>query len=401
MHIFYTRYGSCDKISRILIILTIFIFVMGFLSSNLVNKFNTMSYNFVINLILVSLFFLFYTSSFLSIYIYFEFSILPIFLIIIGWGYQTERVRARLALIFYTVSASIPLLIFIIINIFYKDIIFINQFIFKLRLNFRNRLLLLRVILAFLIKLPIFLGHLWLPKAHVEAPVVGSIILAAILLKLGGYGLIRVSSLISRRYLINFLISVSLSGSALIGFLCLNQLDIKVIIAYSSVAHMGLVCGRLLYFSRIRLVGGIILIVAHGFSSSAIFFGGNLLYLRRFSRRVLLRKGILGSSPLISFLWLFTIIRRMAAPPIINLIAEIICISRILRFRLYNIIWIGFSVFLAGAYSIILYSRTQQSNYFRKFIILKLRSFNETLILIGHIFWVLTAVIGINLFCSF
>ena len=76
----------------------------------------------------------------------------------------------------------------------------------------------------------------------------------------------------------------------------------------------------------------------------------------------------------------------MAAPPIINLIAEIICISRILRFRLYNIIWIGFSVFLAGAYSIILYSRTQQSNYFRKFIILKLRSFNETLILIGHIF---------------
>lgn len=255
-----------------------------------------------------------------------------------GWGYQTERVRASLALIFYTISASIPLLIFIIISILYKDILFIRQFLYKLTLNFRNSLLLLRVTIAFLIKFPIFLGHLWLPKAHVEAPVVGSIILAAILLKLGGYGLIRVSPLIPRNFITNFLISISLTGSALIGFVCLNQLDIKVIIAYSSVAHMGLVIGSLLYITNIRLTGGLILIVAHGFRSSAIFFGGNLLYLRRFSRRIMLRKGILGSSPIISFLWLFTIIRRIAAPIRINLISEIICITRILRFRVYNIL---------------------------------------------------------------
>lgn len=398
IYIYYSRYGICDKINSLLLILIIYIFILRFLSSNLVDRYTRYFYNFIIVLILISLCFLFFSSSFLSLYIYFEFRILPIFLLIIGWGYQTERVSARLALIFYTMSASMPLLIFIIIIRFYKNIFYFSQFRFRFSCNYMGALFLLRVRLAFLIKLPIFLAHLWLPKAHVEAPVVGSIILASILLKLGGYGLIRVLPLIRRRFILNFIISISLSGSALIGFICLNQLDLKVVIAYSSVAHIGLVIGRLLYISNIRLIGGLILIIAHGLRSSAIFFGGNLLYLRRFSRRVIIRKGMLGTSPLISFIWLLTIIRRIAAPPIINLAAEIICISRIIRFSLSNILWIRFSVFLAGAYSLILYSRTQQSNFFRKSINLKFSRFNERVILFSHIFWMLVIILSLNLF---
>lgn len=164
-----------------------------------------------------------------------------------------------------------------------------------------GRFFIIRRIFAFLVKLPIFLGHIWLPKAHVEAPVVGSMVLAAVLLKLGGYGLTRVIPAIRPSSYLNFILSISLRGSAVIGFICINQLDIKVIIAYSSVAHIGLVIGGLLYLNIIGLSGAIILIVAHGIRSSVIFFGGNIMYTRRFSRRLLLTKGILSCFPIISF----------------------------------------------------------------------------------------------------
>jgi len=196
----------------------------------------------------------------------------------------------------------------------------------------------LRRIIAFLVKLPVFIGHLWLPKAHVEAPVVGSIILASILLKLGGYGLIRLSNIIIFNSVVSYILSVALTGSALIGLICLTQMDMKVIIAYSSVAHMGITIGGVVYLTQIGVAGALILIIAHGLRSSIIFFGGNALYLRSFSRSIVLRKGFLSSIPLISFFWLFTIIRSIATPPIINLMAEVMCISSILRLSYHNLL---------------------------------------------------------------
>lgn len=160
IYIFITKFRNCDKIRVLLLILTSYVFVIGFLSSYLVVKINNFFYNIVMRSLILFLFLVFFTRSIFSIYIYFEFSVIPIFLIIIGWGYQTERVRAGLALLFYTIRASIPLLIVVIILIMVKNLFFIFQFRMVGRSVPVSNLFLIRIILAFLVKLPIFLGHL-------------------------------------------------------------------------------------------------------------------------------------------------------------------------------------------------------------------------------------------------
>ena len=160
IYIYITKFGNCDKIRVLLLILTSYVFIIGFLSSYLVVKINNFFYNIVMRFLILFLFLVFFTRSIFSMYIYFEFRVIPIFLIIIGWGYQTERVRAGLALLFYTIRASMPLLIIVIILIMVKNLFFIFQFRMARRSIPVSNLFLISIILAFLVKLPIFLGHL-------------------------------------------------------------------------------------------------------------------------------------------------------------------------------------------------------------------------------------------------
>nr|YP_010287528.1 NADH dehydrogenase subunit 4 [Dusungwua basinigra]UKT61859.1 NADH dehydrogenase subunit 4 [Dusungwua basinigra] len=356
---------SCDMISFGLILLSIWICILMIMASENLFKINFYVSFFMFNMIflLLMLFLTFSTMNLFMFYLFFEGSLIPTLMLIVGWGYQPERIQAGMYLLFYTLFASLPLLM----GIFYVYVdsnnimIYFNKF-----LNFDFYLLYISMIMAFLVKMPMYFVHLWLPKAHVEAPVSGSMILAGIMLKLGGYGLMRVLIFMEKVSLkFNFIwVIISLLGGFYISLKCFCQIDIKSLIAYSSVAHMSLVIGGIMTMNYWGYMGSYILMIGHGLCSSGMFCLANINYERLHSRSMYINKGMMNFMPSMSLWWFLLLSSNMAAPPSLNLMGEISLINSLISWSWLSMIMLMMISFFSAGYSLYLYSYTQHGKYY-------------------------------------
>nr|YP_009116572.1 NADH dehydrogenase subunit 4 [Lobotes surinamensis]BAQ20847.1 NADH dehydrogenase subunit 4 [Lobotes surinamensis] len=300
-------------------------------------------------------------------YVMFEATLIPTLLLITRWGSQAERLNAGTYFLFYTLASSLPLLIALIFLQHSSGTLSLLtlQYLKPLSLELSNhahKLLWASCLVAFLVKMPLYGVHLWLPKAHVEAPIAGSMILAAVLLKLGGYGMMRVLTILEplTKELNYPFIILALWGVLMTSSICLRQTDLKSLIAYSSVSHMALVASAILIQTPWGATGALVLMIAHGLTSSALFCLANTNYERTHSRTMILARGLQITLPLMTTWWFIASLANLALPPLPNLMGELMIITSLFNWSWWTLAMTGTGTLITAGYSLYMFLTTQR-----------------------------------------
>ena len=347
-----------DGISIFLFVLTAlltFLCVLFILNEKLLKYY-------VLNLLIIEflLFLVFSTLDLFLFYIFFEAILIPMYLIVGVWGSRARKIRAAYLLFFYTLVGSLLMLLGLLY--IFNTVGSLNlEYLFCYSFTFNEQYWLwLAFFLSFASKIPVFPLHIWLPEAHVEAPTVGSVLLAGILLKLGVYGFLRVSLTIfpdASLFFSPFLYLICALGVVYASLTAIRQTDIKRIVAYSSIAHMNLIVIGLFSFTLIGLDGALLQTISHGFVASALFFLIGILYNRYGSRSIFYYGGLVHIMPLYSTIFLLFTLANIALPGTSSFIGEFLLLIGVFKINTTLTVIVGLSVIIGGSYSLWLYNR--------------------------------------------